>query len=143
MMRSRVHASETLVPPTTSSPQSCPRAAGSVRTAEPRDTAELARLLHAQLATTPPLRARERGHLLVLDVEGSLRGATYVAIDEHAARAHVLVLVVAAEVGSAMQEAEVRLIGVSRALCEAYGCTRIEITTSSRGYGDDTLRVAC
>jgi hypothetical protein len=137
-MRSRAHAPETFVPTTTTSSQSC-SLAGSVRTAEPRDIDALVRLLRADWLATPPApRAREHGHLLVLDVEGSLRGATYVAIDEHAARAHVVVLVVAAELGNAMQEVEVRLIGVSRALCEAYGCTRIEIA-----YGDDSLRVAC
>jgi hypothetical protein len=99
---------------------------GSIRYAEPDDDAELARLFIAHLEATPPRFERDRGHLLVFELDGVLRAAAHVVLDARCARARVHLLVVDGALGTAVREVEDRLRGVARALCEAYGCVGVE-----------------
>jgi hypothetical protein len=106
---------------------------GSIRKVDPRDDVELARLAQtACLGATLSRLDRECGHLLVFELEGALRAAAYVAIDARHVDARVHLLVIDPTLGAAMREVEDRMLGVARALCEAYGCAAIEIATTSR-----------
>lgn len=106
---------------------------GSIRKAEPRDTAELARLVAATLvdpAVTP--LDDDRGHLLVLDLDGSLRAVAYVVIDALRSRARLHLLVVDGTLGASARAVEDRMFGVALALCNAYGCPEVDVVAGSR-----------
>jgi hypothetical protein len=117
---------------TTSPLPSRPRVLGSIRNAEPRDAAELARLLQTtRHKVTPAGVEREREHLLVFELEGVLRAASYVEIDARRSHARIHLLAVDTGLGSARREVEDRMLGVARSLCDAYACTGIEIASPS------------
>lgn len=108
---------------------------GSIRNAQQRDLAEVARLLDAsgintrylETSTHQPLA---RGHLLVLDIAGVVHAVAHVSMAADGERWHgrleylVLAAVQTSASGRAMQD---RLTCVAVALCEAYGCTTIDI----------------
>lgn len=116
-----------------------PLLSGSIRYVEPRDLDAVARLLEAggidmRRLEAEAHRARARGHLLVLDVSGEVRGVVYIVIArarELRGRLEFLVLDpgLVRTSGRAIQD---RMTGVAIALCEAYGCTEIDIATTSR-----------
>jgi hypothetical protein len=92
-------------------------------------------------------RLLPRCHLLVLDIDGDVRAIAYVAIALDRGlrgRLQLLVLdpILAHTSGRAIQD---RMIGVSIALCEAYGCAEIDIATTSRNdvAAARQVRVAC
>ena len=111
---------------------------GSIRNAEQRDLAEIARLLEAsgidaRGIETAQQRSLPRCHLLVLDLEGAVCAAAYVVIAQGRGlrgRLEFLALhpTLASASGRVIQE---RMIGVSIALCEAYGCAEIDIAATS------------
>jgi hypothetical protein len=106
----------------TSSPTT--RIRGSIRRAASCDAPELARLFEAaRIGTVLAQLDRERGHLLVLDLDGSLRAAEYVEIDDQLGCARLQVLVVDPALDPCVREVEDRMRGVALALCEAFGCT--------------------
>jgi hypothetical protein len=104
--------------------QPIPEVLGSIRTAEPRDTASLSRLLGAASVADG-----ERGHLLVLDLDGMIRAAeSVVIVDSHA---RVQLLAVDAALAPSTREISDRMLGVALALCEAYGCREVEVVGRS------------
>jgi hypothetical protein len=119
-----------------------PRVLGSIRKADPRDAAELSRLFDLAFLAPglAPLEV-DGGHWLVLDLDGSLRAAEYVVLDVPRSRAHLQLLVVDNALGPSVREVEDRMIGVALALCEAYGCTDVDIVASSRAMTIDDRRV--
>jgi hypothetical protein len=112
---------------------------GSIRNAEQRDLAQVARLLEAsgidlRAVETDPRRSLPRCHLLVLDIDGAVRAAAYLVIARARGlrgRLEFLVLDPALPRGStrAIQD---RMTGVTVALCEAYGCADVDIAATSR-----------
>jgi hypothetical protein len=74
----------------------------------------------------------DRGHLLVLDLEGSLCATVHVVIDSgiEQARARLQLLIMDAALGPAGREVEERMIGVALALCEAYGCADVDLVAT-------------
>jgi hypothetical protein len=107
------------------------RILGSVRKVEPRDAPELARLCAA--ARVDPVGVEPTaagGHLLVLDLGGSLCAAEYVVIEPPRARLQLLIL--DAALAAAGREVEDRMIGVALALCEAYGCRDLDVVAHCR-----------
>jgi hypothetical protein len=111
-----------------------PRILGSVRKVEAHDAPDLARLCAAARIDPPAVGPDAgRGHLLVLDVGGSLCAAEYVVIEPP--RAHLQLLIVDAALAAAGREVEDRMIGVALALCEAYGCGDLDVVASARIAG--------
>lgn len=112
---------------------------GSIRYAEPRDLVDVARLLEASGIDLRSIEAELHGsparcHLLVLDIGGDVRGVEYVIIARDRGlrgRLQFVVLdpMLARTCGRAVQD---RMTGVAIALCEAYGCTEIDIAATSR-----------
>jgi len=114
-------------------PQTAARLAGNVRNAESRDRDELGRLFARTGVDAHALRAaasNPHGHVLVLEVDGALRGAVYVVIDSKGPRARIALLIVDPAAASVRNEVEERMIGVAMALCEAYACVEVEIGAS-------------
>lgn len=109
---------------------------GAIRNAAPRDLAELARLCAGDKVDMRLFDAAHRhpfGHLLVFELDGAIRAATYVVIDEaHGLRARLELLLVDPAVARARKSIEDRMIGVASALCEAYGCVALDILPSTR-----------
>lgn len=106
-----------------------PRILGSVRKVESRDAPELARLCAAARIDPAAVEpAAGGGHLLVLDLGGSLCAAEYVVIEPP--RARLQLLIVDAALAAAGREVEDRMIGVALALGEAYGCGDLDIVAA-------------
>lgn len=110
------------------------RLPGSVRNAETRDLADLSRLLSAsdvdpRTISTAHRLPFPRCHLLVLDIDGAARAAVYIVITwAHMPRGRLQLLVVDPSLARMFRRAvEGRMVGVAVALCEAYGCTEIDI----------------
>src|SRR5262245_11017619 len=107
---------------------------GSIRYAEPRDLLAIARMLEAsgidrRTIETDLRRSPDHCHLLVLDVGGDIRGVEQIILTRdrgRRGRLEFLVLdpVLARASGRAIQD---RMAGVAIALCEAYGCTEIDV----------------
>lgn len=125
---------------------------GSIRNAAQRDLPAVARLLEAsgidvRSIEPAPNRSPPHCHLLVLDIDGDVRAIAHVVIAlDRGLRGRLQFLVLDPTLvrasGPAIQD---RMIGVSVALCEAYGCAEIDIAATSR---DDVaaarqVRVAC
>ena len=111
------------------------RLAGTVRNAETRDLAELGRLFKSADFDARALHAqaqRSCGHLLVLDVDGSLRAAVYVVIEPAGPRGRLQMLIVDAVVTTDRKVIEDRMLGVALALCDAYACVEVEIAASGQ-----------
>lgn len=106
------------------SPDSPPKL-GSIRTAECRDAAEVTRLLDSANQHTVTTANDEHTHLLVLDVDGTVRAVERVVMER--ARARIQLLAVDPELGTSRTEVADRMLGVALALCEAYGCLEIEV----------------
>ena len=112
---------------------------GSIRNAEQRDLAGVARLLEAsgidlRNIETDPRRSLPHCHLLVLDIDGTVRAVAYLVTTRARGlrdRLEFLVLdpAVPRASGRAIQD---RMTGVANALCEAYGCTAVDIAATSR-----------
>ncbi|HVV82622.1 MAG TPA: hypothetical protein VHE35_06060 [Kofleriaceae bacterium] len=115
------------------------RPLGSVRAATPRDARQLERLFHAALLEPPPAFARRgaRSQLLVLDLGGRLHAIASVTIDRELGRARVQLLVVDAPHGATAREIEERMLGVGLALCDAYGCSQVELGDHAAGGRPD------
>src|SRR6185436_485579 len=117
------------------SPSPLPRS-GSIRNAEQRDLAEVARLLEAsgvdlRDTETDPRRSLPHCHLLVLDIDGTVRAVAYLVMTRARGlrgRLEFLVLdpTLARMSGRAIRD---RMTGVAVALCEAYECTAIDVAT--------------
>jgi hypothetical protein len=112
------------------------RVLGSIRKFESRDASALTRLLEvAGLdAQTAGQIDSDRGHLLVLDVEGALRAVAYVELDVPRSRARVQLLAVDPGLGAATREVEDRMIGVALALCDAYACATVDVLTTATTF---------
>jgi hypothetical protein len=109
-----------------------PSHTGSIRTAEPRDAAGLARLLHATGVAAALVESRERGrtHILVLDIDGALRAAVRVDIDAPNRHARLQLLALDDTLAAAMQSTAHRMLDVGLALCQAYNCIEITLVPS-------------
>ncbi len=118
---------------------------GSIRYVERGDLSSVARLLEAigidlRSIEVELHRAPARYHLLVLDIGGDVRGVEYIVMARdrgRRGRLQFLVIdpVLARTSGRAIQD---RMTSVAIALCEAYGCTAIDIAAASR---DDVAAV--
>lgn len=113
-----------------------PRLLGSIRNAMPGDALALVELLDAASLAPDSIRHLDaaRDHLLVLDLDGAVRATALVVIDERDRRASLQLLVVDAALNtSSARTVEARMLGVAVALCEAYGCTELDVIATSRG----------
>lgn len=110
------------------------RQAGAIRTATASDLHALARLFAAAEIDSRSLDTacgQPFGHLLVFEVGGMVRAVANVVIDpEYGLRARLELLVVDPATGDARRAIELRLIEVVTALCEAYGCVALDITSN-------------
>jgi hypothetical protein len=94
---------------------------GNIRNATVVDTAALSRLLTTTPANVNALLSR--GHTLVLDrCDGTLGAAIHLDLVDGRATMDMLVV----DPSLAGCDLEDRMTGVARALCEAYGCDRVE-----------------
>ena len=109
-------------------------ARGSVRNAEPRDAAELARLFGGLHVEAKGIQAAlpvwlERGHVVVLEHADRLSAAAYVEIDHRVAlpRARLCWLIVDAALDRvAARVAEDQMTRVALALCAVFGCVGVD-----------------
>jgi hypothetical protein len=104
------------------------RDGGCIRSAREGDANELARL-YADAGMDTRLSGRacgERTHVLVLDVDGALRATASVVIDDQR-HARVERMVLDRVLGRATEMIAARMIGVARALCDAFGCHDVMI----------------
>lgn len=119
-------ATDAVLPSTACADRATP---GSIRNLEIRDLPEVARLLVAHRIDTKMIESAQRQpfprcHLLVLDVDGHVRGLVHIVIlSQPVMRGHLQLLIVDSalvrQYGHAIED---RLVGVTTALCEAYGC---------------------
>ena len=127
-------ATDAVLPSTVCSDRTFP---GSIRNLELRDLADVARLLVAHRIDARTIEAAQRQpfprcHLLVLDVDGHVRALVYVVIAKEPVMRGCLQLLIVdpALVQQYGHAVEARLIGVTEALCEAYGCAEIDIAAA-------------
>lgn len=124
---------------TASRPLSPLALSGSIRNAEQRDLDEVARLLEAsgvdmQRIEAAVARSLPHCHVLVLDIEGAVRAVAHVAIAVDCGPRGRLELVVLDPTltrtsGGVLHD---RMTGVAIALCEAHGCTAIDVAATPR-----------
>lgn len=114
---------------------------GSIRSAEPRDRAQIARLLagsgiDAQTLAVELDGPSQHGHVLVFDLDGAVRAVAHVQVVTDAApRGWLQLLVVdpaVAEIGASIED---RMLAVAAALCEAYGCPELEVAAAPQRPG--------
>ena|ERR1700759_4151921 len=96
----------------------------TIRNGTMLDLPELDRLLPRTAGNALDWLPDGHGHLLVYDLGNGTLGAA-VHVEVHATTATLDLLVV--DPALAGREIEDRLSGVAHALCEAYGCDRIEM----------------
>ena len=104
---------------------------GSVRNARPGDAGDVMRLAGTLAPSPGDLASVRHGHVLVYEVDGCVRAAAQLVIDP-GRKAHVRLLVVDEAVGARARTIEERMFGVAIALCEAYGCTEVDIAATGR-----------